>query len=345
MAKIKSKESKGNIYRVDSLIQKITSEKELLEQHLSDLIEERDLVVEDENLFSERSEALPELIVKKGETRSIVQRTYRFSRLVVEKGGTLKIRGSANMWCIVHCEREVKIYGEIIGNGLPIGQTPIEATTPSGFFLSHSFNNRARGGNGGIGGPAHHWNNRRAQGGRGARGTESYGGGGGGGAGATLSRRTNRPAAYPGGDAAGQAGGHPGQLGSASGGDGGRQNRFGNGSLLYIHCESFDGKNATINLEGVDGQNGQNGDRGSYQRNGWFSTGAGGGGGGAPGGDGGVLVVEAKSVLNYPNMLLSGGKGGAGGNGGSGSWPPGQDGRNGENGESGYVDWIISSAV
>lgn len=322
------------IQRINSLIATLEHSRLRIEEELQQLKEEHSIL--NNEVDGDDDEVLPDLIVLRGETRTLTQRTYKYNKLIVEEGANLVIRGSARKWCIVHCENEVIINGTITGNGIPIGSMLIESITPSGMDLSHIFNNTARGGNGGMGGPAHHWNNKRAEGGTGAAGTELYGGGGGG-AGATLSRRTNRPAAYPGGNANGQAGGVPGQLGYAYGGDGGNPNRFGNGMLLYIHGESFEGRGGVINLRGKDGENGRNGDNGSYQRNGWFSTGAGGGGGGAPG----VLIVESKTIGKYPRVNLEGGTGGSGGAGGSGSRPPGQAGRNGDDGEGGYVDWII----
>jgi hypothetical protein len=330
-------ELEHEISRLEAVKDSLLREHNMITEAVKDLDEELDLYRSVDISVSEQISNYPDLIVASGQTKSLVQRTHKFNRLIVESGGKLIVKGSARKWFIIHCENEVIINGEIAGNGIPFGSQPIESTCPSGLTISHSFFNSARGGHGGDGGPSRSRAGHRAQGGKGENGTQNYGGGGGGGASATCDNINNHRA-FRGGNANGQIGGQPGEYGRGYGGDGGRSNRFGNGMLLYIHGTSFDGTNGVISLKGKRGDRGS--DAGGGHNSSRCMRGGGGGGGGTPGGDGGVLIVETETLIEYPHVVVKGGKGGERGKGGKYSSPMGQNGRDGDNGEDGYVDWL-----
>lgn len=292
---------------------------------------------------------LPELLVKSGEQRSIIQRTHKFKRVIIEKGGTLMIVGVSRQWCIIDCEEDFICQGTIVGRGVPYGSTPINATTPNGTQLSYSYPTMALGGRGGAGGNSvsdtRHDNARHGTGGRGESGTLDNGGGGGGGAGAMFCAKCRQSKVQNGENASNYRGGFGGQVDhkeGAKGGDGARASRNRNGALLYIKTKNFDGTGGYINLSGIDGSSGSSGEKAYRDNYSGSAAGNGGGGGGAPGGDGGILIVEYNNLTAETRVNTQPGSGGSEGQAGSGPGINGRAGYRGDDGEGGYVDWVQS---
>ncbi|OCC25295.1 hypothetical protein MB02_01070 [Croceicoccus estronivorus] len=235
----------------------------------------------------------PELIVRGGETKTILPRTHQLSRLVIEPTGTLNVVQRSISWLILHVEGDANIAGTLRYQGMRYGNETIEATAPDGAALSHQFSVMT-GGYGGRGGSL-----ASNAGGAGARGGPGYGGGGGGGGGAAV---TSAGPGHPARDFVGGDGYFDNR-----GGDGGNSmGAYINGGLVYLRVMgtlNFNG--GVIDLSGLKGPNGSPGVNGNGR-----TIAGGGGGGGAPGGEGGVFQFLANNVVGLPDFKLEGGQGG-----------------------------------
>lgn len=345
---IRKNENNLFLINTEKIREEILARKKEIEIEIKDfennLMEAKNAEIEIEN-----PDSLPDLIVKRGNTKRLNPRTHRFRNVKIEEGATLKILGNSRQWCIIHCEEEFICSGQIVGRGMPFGSSEINAVTPSNFNLSYSYPTIAMGGRGGNGGDSisrtrNDRNGRTANGGNGAPGTLQYGGGGGGGAAAQFCQMCRRAEVDAGDHAIDYIGGYGGNAGhqAGKGGDGRRANRNRNGALLYIYAKNFDGEGGRVNLRGIDGEGGGDGGRSGEDTYSRSKSGNGGGGGGAPGGDGGVLIVETGNLINkFSRVNINPGNGGPPGSPGNGRGNPGSPGRPGDDGEDGYEDWVI----
>jgi hypothetical protein len=292
------------------------------------------------------SAQLPPLTILAGQTVNLPARTYQYSSINIQSGGTLVIDENSQTWCVLYCTGNVTIHGSIIFRKFYSTRDAISAVSPNGDVLTYTFKMQNNGGNGGYGGEcATSAIPTRGIGGTGANGTVDNGGGGG--AGAASRGYPNRYQAN-GSNANGSNGGRRQLTTDGDGGNGGVRLQYGNGGLLYIFClGNFDGASGEIHLEGENGPNGTDGIEGE---SGFGSnSGGGGGGGGAPGGEGGKFSVRTKgNYTAYPTVYVQGGKGGQGGQGknnvrANDFIPPlrgGDGGQNGQSGASGIVDYL-----
>lgn len=290
---------------------------------------------------------LPQLNIVSGQTVNLPARTYQYSRIDIQSGGTLIIDENSQAWCILYCTGNVKIQGSIVFHKFYSVRNEIIGKTPNGELLKYKFSMLNIGGNGGYGGEAITRGLGKANGGNGDDGNTEYGGGGG--SGGASDGYPNPNYLAKGNDANGRNGGRRQLRTDGEGGDGADKEQYSNGGLLFIYCNGdFDGTNGEIHLEGEIGKNGNDGIEGQ-PAGGGGSSGGGGGGGGAPGGEGGRLFVRVKgNYVSYPNVFVQGGQGGQGGTGkntvkGPQYIPPllgGKNGKNGENGASGLVDFL-----
>lgn len=276
-------------------------------------------------------EQLPELIILSGSIKSLPASTHRYSKIVIEAGASLIIEENSTTWCILHCEGDVSIHGQINFKNFASNLGEITALSPKGRLLKYMFL-ESKGGRGGNGSRAQ--TSGSPNGGIGADGTFEFGGGGGSGGGYRYSGRYL--GSTPGNNGNGRIGGMAPQGLGGKGGNGGEKNNV-HGGLMYIYCsKNFDGTNGKIDLSGSDGQEGEKGLGGtSYNHR----AGNGGGGGGAAGGTGGCLILETiGNVQNYPEAVVTGGQGGRGGLGVQNT--SNNPSENGENGRKGYTGKI-----
>jgi hypothetical protein len=264
-----------------------------------------------------------DLIVKNGEHKLIYPRQYKYKNILIESGGELVVHERSRKWLCLLATGDFTLSGSIVYRHFFDETGMINFTASDGVMLSHKFD-APEGGNGGAGG-----NHQSATGGAGAAGTRLDGGGGGGGAWWEVGLGFQNGTA---------AVGWSGSQSGYDGGDGGRQQRFLHGGLVYMSVAgSFRGKGGLVDVSGRDGVSGNGG------QNGWSATGSfgaagGGGGGGSPGGNGGVVKIKAKKIVgDDPTFRMDGGKAGNGGRGGDYNGRPGND---GTAGVAGFVDYL-----
>ena len=186
----------------------------------------------------------PELIVKSGQILELPARTHQYSRIDIEKGARLTIKENSQAWCILYCTGDVTIKGAIIFRKFLSTNKSINAISPSGEQLTHTYSLENIGGGGGDGGEG--FGSPRGIGGGGAQGTNAFGGGGGSGA-AVIINFPHPHQSRNGNNGNGSSGGRRQFTHDGEGGDGGKRGKFSNGGLLFIYCQGdFDGEGGEI---------------------------------------------------------------------------------------------------
>lgn len=286
-----------------------------------------------ENALDEPSD----LVVRSGEVRRLPARTHRFRDIQIEEGGTLALVEGSNRWLILWAEGDVNIAGRIVAQGFRAQGQTVTDRTPDNREISHSFENTALGGNGGLGGTSN-YQGRSLPGGRGASGTPDWGGGGGSGGGLYMMGPASR-LTEPGRDAIDWQAAPASAYGTASTGSGARADTRRNGAPVMIYAGGkMSLAGAVIDLRGRNGAAGSPSPANCPPFPGGNRGGTG-GGGGAPGGDGGQLILVADSFigLDSAQTLVDGGTGGPGGSIGC-THGGATAGTTAQSGASGFVD-------
>jgi hypothetical protein len=278
--------------------------------------------------------ALPELVVKAGQTMPLAAQRYEYSRVVIEHDAVLEVTPGGDALHLV-VRGPMTLAGTIRARGFSAQERQVTLAVPGHSPATLNYRNTNRGGFGGDGGAAAGVN-----GGRGAAGTGDEGGGGGSGGGRFQDATGTK--LYPGKNAIGSQGAQGGPNCGGRGGDAGGRPISGNGGIVYLEVYGdLDGNSGRIDVSGSPGERGGDGQHDVFPSSSYgCQGGAGGGGGGGPGGQGGYVVGYVKgNVTAYPQTITVGGSGGVGGASPSTHNFGGGAGGRGQPGASGAVYW------
>lgn len=275
----------------------------------------------------------PELILAKGEERTISAQRWVFSRVNIPADAVLRVeRGSTNPFHLI-VSGTMTLNGAIIYERADGSNRIVTVRGENGQPMQIEFARISRGGTGGNGA-----GRVDRRGGKGALGSTENGGGGGGGA--WYYHWARGTESGEGGDAPDIRGGGSNLRCGYAGANGGARVEHDAGGVIVLEVAGlFDGSDGVIRARGTEGAVGTAGlprGRTGSGVHGCFNEASGGGGGG-PGGQGGSLVAFLNGgVTSYPQVTVAGGRGG-----GTVGSQEGAAGGAGQNGNAGAVYWYV----